>query len=146
MVIFQLSGKVFSIILVIIKFTIFCKDPPPQHCQQQPPVFLTMNGQPWRNSNKRFFFNWDFWVMCRNHFLNLYTLPLICYNILKMASVEVKLVSSLSQTRIQVAVFSTDFSVCVYVCPAFLVCGSSLSGNRPCMRVCQAFILRNIQL
>ena len=37
--------------------------------------------------------------MRRNHILNFYTLPLICYYILKMASIEVKLRTSSSQTR-----------------------------------------------
>ena len=46
--------------------------------------------------------------MCRNHFLNFYTLPLICYYITKMASIEVKLKTSLSQTRMQVVVSGTD--------------------------------------
>ena len=47
--------------------------------------------------------------MCRNHFLNFYTLTLICYNTLKMAAIEVKLMTSLSQTRILVVVSGTDF-------------------------------------
>ena len=88
--------------------------------------------------------------MCQNHFLNFCTLPLICYNILKIASIEVKLITSSSQTRIQVVVSGTDFpaNFClrVCVCPAFLVCGTYLSGNRPCMRVCQTFRYRNNQL
>ena len=38
--------------------------------------------------------------MRRNYFLIVFTLPLICFNILKMASIEVKFILSLSQTRI----------------------------------------------
>ena len=38
--------------------------------------------------------------MQRNYFLNFFTLPLICYDILKMASIEVKFISSSSQTQI----------------------------------------------
>ena len=87
--------------------------------------------------------------MYRNHFLNFYTLPLFCYNILKMAAIEVKLKTSSSQTRIHVVIsvlIGQPISVCVNVCPAFLVCGSSLSGNRPCMRVCQTLRFSNNQL
>ena len=65
--------------------------------------------------------------------------PLIFYNISKMASIEVKLITSPSQAQIQVVVSAVliclPISVCIYVCPAFLVYSSALSGNRPCLQV-----------
>ena len=42
--------------------------------------------------------------MCRIHFEHLYTLPLICYDRLKMASIEVKQISSLCKTRMHATV------------------------------------------
>ena len=87
--------------------------------------------------------------MYRNLFLNFYTLPLFCYNILKTAAKEVKLITSSSQTRIHVVIsvlIGQQISVWVNVCPAFLACGSSLSGNRPCIRVCQTLRFSNNQL
>ena len=39
-----------------------------------------------------------------------------------------------------------QISACAYVCPAFLVCGSVLSENRPCMWVCQTLRFRSNQL
>ena len=56
--------------------------------------------------------------MRRNHISNFYTLPLICYSILKMASIEVKQISSSSQTRNQVVVSGTDLpaNLCVRIC------------------------------
>ena len=54
--------------------------------------------------SRELFSNWgcgviDVLLMCRNHF---YTLPLICYNISNKASIEVKMITSSSQIRIQV--------------------------------------------
>ena len=60
-----------------------------------------------------------------------------------------KLITSLSQTRMQVIVSGTDLpliSVCVNVCPAFLVGDYYLSGNGPCMRVCKNVRSGNNQL
>ena len=56
--------------------------------------------------------------MCRNHFLNFYILPLICYNILKMASIEVKWITSSSQAQMKVVVSGTDLpaNFCVLLC------------------------------
>ena len=86
--------------------------------------------------SRELFSNWDLEVidyallMCRNHFLNFCTLPLICYNILKMASIEVKLISSSFRTRIQVVVSGTDLAVnfCVRICMSRI----------PCLRLCPA--------
>ena len=66
--------------------------------------------------------------MCRNPFLNFYTLPLICYNISKMASIEVKLITSSAQTRIQVVVSGTDLPATF----CFRICMSRI----PCLRLC----------
>ena len=66
--------------------------------------------------------------MHRNRFSNFYTLPLICYSILKMASIEVKHISSSSQTLNQVVVFGTDL-------PANLCVGTCMS-RIPCLRIC----------
>ena len=62
--------------------------------------------------------------MCQNHFLNFCTLPLICYNILKMASIEVKLITSSSQTCTQVVVSGTDFpaNFCLRICMSRIPC------------------------
>ena len=66
--------------------------------------------------------------MCRNRFLNLNTLPRICYNILKMASIEVKLITSSSHTWNQVAVFGTDLPANFFLC----ICMSRI----PCLWLC----------
>ena len=60
--------------------------------------------------------------MRRNHISNFYTLPLICYSILKMASIEVKQISSSSQTRNQVVVSGTDLpaNLCVRICNMYV--------------------------
>ena len=94
-------------------------------------------------------------LMCWNQFLNLYTLPVICYNILKMASIGVKWITSSSQTRMQMVVSGSDFpaNFCGRICMSRIPCWrllhilyQYLSGNRPCMRVCQTFRSGNYQL
>ena len=46
-----------------------------------------LDPEPYRDSSTRIFLNWDYGeidkvlLMCQNHFLNFYNLPLICYNI-----------------------------------------------------------------
>ena len=71
-----------------------------------------------------------FLLMYRNHYINFNTLPLICCNILKMASIEVKLKTSSSQTRIQVVVSGTDLPAtsCFHTCMSRI----------PCLRLCSA--------